>query len=146
MQLDVFVLIAAVGVLATYAHLIVALWAPCFGLPRIDFSMGMAELTWGETFPEKAPYWMGFTMIHVNGIIFALVYATEVGQLLPGPGVVKGVLWGGVLFVAAQLVFVPFFLKGGFFGLKHGPTGWVTALVVHGVYGSIVGWLCPILP
>ncbi len=30
--------IAAVGVLATYAHLIMALWAPSYGLPRIDFS------------------------------------------------------------------------------------------------------------
>ena len=41
--------------------------------------------------------------------------------------------------------FVPFFLKGGFFGLKHGKWGWVTALVVHSVYGSILGWLCPVV-
>jgi hypothetical protein len=75
MPLDVFILIALAGILATYAHLVVALWAPRFGLPRIDFSAGIAELTWGETFDGNAPYWMGFAAIHMNGIVFALLYA-----------------------------------------------------------------------
>ena len=45
MELDVFILIAAAGFLATYTHLVIALWAPRFGLPRLDFAMGIAELT-----------------------------------------------------------------------------------------------------
>ena len=142
---DVFFQIAAVGALATYAHLVMALWAPSYGLPRIDFSAGIADISWGESFGGKPPYWMGFAAIHLNGIIFAFVYATEMAPILPGPALVKGLIWGGILFVGAQFVFVPFFLKGGFFGLKHGKWGWVTALVVHGVYGSILGWLCPVV-
>ncbi len=142
---DVFFQIAAVGALATYAHLIMALWAPSYRLPRIDFSMGIAEISWGESFDGKPPYWMGFTAIHLNGILFAFVYATEMAPILPGTALIKGLIWGGILFVGAQLIFVPFFLKGGFFGLKHGSWGWATALVVHGVYGSILGWLCPIV-
>lgn len=145
MSLENFVLISLVGVLATYAHLIMALWAPSIGLPRIDFAAGMADITWGESFEGKAPYWMGFTMIHMNGVLFALMYSGFVGGYLPGPDVVKGILWGGILFIGAQFFFVPFFLKGGFFGLKHGKMGWVTALMVHGIYGAIVGWLCPVL-
>ena len=107
--------------------------------------MGIAELTWGESFQGKAPYWMGFTAIHMNGIIFALLYATVAAPLLPGIPVVRGILWGGILFVAAQLFFVPIFLRGGVFGLKHHRMAWATALLVHGVYGAIVGWLCPII-
>lgn len=145
MKLDVFILIAAVGVLATYAHLVMALWAPRYGLPRLDFSLGIAELSWAEKFDGKPPYWMGFAAIHMNGIILALVYATEVGPLLPGIPLVKGILWGGILFVGAQFIFVPFFLRGGFFGLKHHPRAWMTALIVHGIYGAILGWLCPVL-
>lgn len=145
MPLDVFILIALAGILATYAHLVVALWAPRFGLPRIDFSAGIAELTWGETFDGNAPYWMGFAAIHMNGIVFALLYANAVGVFLPGPPVVRGIIWGGILFVLAQLIFVPIFLRGGVFGLKHHRMAWATALLVHGVYGAIVGWLCPIV-
>lgn len=145
MQFDAFITVAAAGVLATYAHLVLALWAPRVGLPRIDFSMGIAELTWGETFEGKAPYWMGFSAIHMNGIIFALVYAMEVGALLPGIPVVRGILWGGILFVAAQLFFVPVFLRGGILGLRHHRMAWLTALIAHGVYGAIVGWLSPII-
>ena len=145
MEPGVFFQIAAVGALATYAHLVMALWAPSYGLPRIDFAMGIADISWGESFDGKPPYWMGFAAIHLNGILFAFVYATEIAEMLPGPDVVKGVLWGGILFIGAQFIFVPFFLKGGFFGLKHGKWGWVTALVVHSIYGSILGWLCPVV-
>jgi Family of unknown function (DUF6789) len=143
--LDSFILIAAVGALATYAHIVVALWADRFGLPKIDLSMGMAELCWGGSFDGKPPYWMGFIAIHLNGIIFALVYATEVGRLLPGPGVVSGVLWGGILWVGAMLIFVPVFFRDGLFAVKMHKMAWATALIVHTVYGAIVGWLSPIL-
>jgi uncharacterized membrane protein YagU involved in acid resistance len=145
MQLDHFIVIAAAGLLATYAHLVAALWAPRFGLPRLDLSMGIAELTWGETFEGKAPYWMGFAAIHMNGIVFALLYATVVAPLLPGIGVVRGLIYGGILFVGAQLLFVPIFLRGGLFGMKHHPMAWLTALIAHEVYGAIVGWLSPIV-
>jgi uncharacterized membrane protein YagU involved in acid resistance len=145
MQFDVFVMIAAGGVLATYAHLVLALWAPRVGLPRIDFSMGIAELTWGESFDGKAPYWMGFAAIHMNGIIFALLYSTVVAQYLPGIPVVRGLIYGAILFIPAQFFFVPLFLQGGIMGLKHHRMAWLTAIIVHGVYGAIVGWLCPIV-
>ena len=81
----------------------------------------------------------------MNGILFALIYAMEVGALLPGEPVVRGILWGGILFVVAQLFFVPVFLRGGILGLKHHKMAWLTALIVHGVYGAIVGWLSPII-
>ena len=145
MQLDAFIMVAAAGVLATYAHLVLALWAPRVGLPRLDFSMVIAELTWGGSFEGRATYWMGFSAIHMNGILFALIYAMEVGALLPGEPVVRSIIWGGILFVAAQFFFVPVFLRGGIHGLKHDKMAWLTALIVHGVYGAIVGWLSPII-
>ncbi len=145
MQLDAFIMIAVGGILATYAHLVLALWAPRVGLPRLDLSMGIAELTWGETFEGRAPYWMGFWAIHMNGIILALLYAAAIGEHLPGIPVVRGIIWGGILFVVAQLIFVPVFLKGGILGLKHDRLAWLTALIIHAAYGAMVGWLCPII-
>lgn len=45
MQLDDFVMAAAAGFLATYVHMVLALWAPRFGLPRLDFAKALTELS-----------------------------------------------------------------------------------------------------
>jgi len=31
------------------------------------------------------------------------------------------------------------------FGSKHHRMAWLTALIVHEVYGLMVGWLCPLV-
>ncbi|MDH3738064.1 MAG: hypothetical protein OER92_02640 [Alphaproteobacteria bacterium] len=146
MGLEFFIHVSAVGILATYVHLIFALWAPRYGLPRLDFPRAMTQLTFGDSFEGPAPYGWGIAVIHMNGIMFALLYATVIAPYMPGDLalVVRGLIWGGILFIAAQLIFVPFFLKDGFFGMKGHAKGWITALFVHLLYGLILGWLSPI--
>ena len=145
MDLEFFIQASAAGILGGYVLLIFALWAPRYGLPRLDFPRGMTQLTFGDSFEGPAPYGLGIALLHMNGILFALLYATVVGPLLPGALVVRGLIWGVILFFGAQLIFVPIFLKGGVFSLKHGLRAWITALLVHVLYGVVVGWLSPIL-
>jgi hypothetical protein len=145
MDLEFIIQASVAGILGGYVLLIFALWAPRYGLPRLDFPRGMTQLTFGDSFEGPAPYGLGIALLHVNGILFALLYATVVGPLLPGELVVRGLIWGVILFFGAQLIFVPIFLKGGIFSLKHGPKAWITALLVHVLYGVVVGWLSPIL-
>jgi hypothetical protein len=145
MQLDFFIMAAAAGFLATYVHLVFALWAPRFGLPRLDFAKVLADLSFKDSFEGDPPYWLGLLAVHLNGIVFALLYATAVGPLLPGIPLVRGILWGAILFVGSQCLFVPLFLRHGFFARKAHPRAWMTAVVVHGIYGAILGWLSPIL-
>ena len=115
--------------LATYAHMVVALWAPRYGLPRLDFAAGLTELSFAGSFKGPPPYWLGLLALHLNGIVFALLYATVVGPALPGPPLVKGLLFGGILLLGSQCLFVPLFLRGGFFGVKDHPRAWMTAVV-----------------
>jgi hypothetical protein len=145
MDLEFFIHVSGVGILAGYVLLIFALWAPRYGLPRADFPRGMTELTFGDSWEGPAPYGLGIALVHMNGILFALLYATAFAPLLPSqyPPIVIGIIWGVILFFGAQLIFVPIFLRGGFFSLKHGPWAWVTALLVHVLYGVVVGWLSP---
>lgn len=146
MDLEFFIHVSAAGVLGGYVLLIFALWAPRYGLPRADFPRGMTELTFGDSYEGPAPYGFGIALLLVNGALFALLYATVVGPYLPGDLlVIRGLIWGVILFFAAQIIFVPIFLRGGLFSCKHGPWAWVTALVVHVLYGVVVGWLSPIL-
>ncbi len=145
MRLDTFVLVAAVGFLATYAHLMFALWAPRFGLPRLDYPLGLSELSFGESYEGHPPYWLGLAVLYLNGIIFALIYANLVGQYLPGTTLVRGLLWGGILFFGSQCFFNPVIARHGFFSRKAHPRAWLTAVVTHVIYGAVLGWLSPIL-
>ncbi len=144
MPLESIVITIIAGIIATYGLLVMALWAFRLGLPRLDFSRAMAELTYGESFEGQAPYWAGQLVIYLNGIFFALIYATVVARYLPGPDLVKGVIWGGILFVMSGVFYVPLFLREGFFLSHIHKNAWITSAMVHGVWGMIVGWLSPI--
>ena len=145
MSLEFILLVSFAGILATYVHLMFALWAPKYGLARLDFAKVLNEISFKESFEQEPPYWLGLLQLHLNGIVFALLYATVVGPLLPGEPLWRGLMWGGILFIGSQFLFVPVFLRHGILGLKGHPRAWMTAVVVHGVYGAILGWLCPIL-
>ncbi|MFQ5694273.1 MAG: hypothetical protein ACE5IM_14710 [Nitrospinota bacterium] len=145
MSLDALVTVGMAGFLATYAHMMVALWAHRFGLARLDFARGMSRLSFGEAFEGNPPYWMGFAAVLLNGILFAFVYGTAAGAYLPGAPLVRGLIWGGVLLIVSQCVFNPIVARNGFFTRKLHPRAWQTAVLVHGVYGLVLGWLCPIL-
>ncbi len=144
MPLESIVTTIIAGIIATYGLLVMALWAGGVGLPRLDFSRAMAERTYGESFDGQAPYWAGQLVIYLNGIFFTLIYATVVAQYLPGPDLIKGVIWGGVLFVMSGVFYVPLFLREGFFLSHIHKNAWITSAMVHGVWGMIVGWLSPI--
>ncbi len=144
MPLESIVITIIAGIIATYGLVVMALWAFRIGLPRLDFSRAMAELTYGESFEGQAPYWAGQAVIYLNGVFFALIYATVVAQYLPGPDLVKGAIWGGILFLISGVFFVPLFMREGFFLSHIHKNAWITSAMVHGVWGMIVGWLSPI--
>ena len=144
MPLESIIVTIIAGIVATYGLLVIALWAGGLGLPRLDFSRAMAELTYGESFEGQAPYWAGQAVIYLNGIFFALIYATVVGKYLPGPDLLRGAIWGAILWFVSGVFFVPLFLKEGFFLSHIHKNAWATSAMVHGVWGMIVGWLSPI--
>jgi len=145
MTLQILLHIAIAGVLATYCHLIGALWLKSLGLPPLDLSRAMADYTYGDSFPDPPSYWAGQVVIYFNGVVFALFYATVAGPFLPGPGVIRGAIFGLVLFLLSGLLFSPIFIDKGLFLKKVHEQAWISALIVHLVWGIVIGWLCPIL-
>ena len=144
MPLESMVTTIIAGIMATYCLLVMSLWAYRLGLPPLDFSRGMANLTYGESFGGEGPYWAGQAVIYLNGTFFALLYATVVAKYLPGIPIVKGAIYGVVLFVVSGVFYVPLFLREGFFLSHMHKNAWITSLMVHGIWGLIVGWLSPI--
>lgn len=145
MTYEFFMMVVWAGVLATYVHMLFALWGPKYGVARLDFAMGMAHLCFGDSYDGKPPYWLGLIVLHLNGVVFALIYATLVGPLLPGSNFERGLLFGALLWVPSQMVFVPLFLREGFFAAKGPDRAWMTAIVAHGLFGAVLGWLSPVL-
>ena len=85
---------------------------------------------------------LGMTAHLANGIVvFPLIYVLGVSQRLPGPPWLRGMVWGIVLWLLAQLVMLPS-MGSGFFGAKAGgvPSA-LSSLLGHLVYGLALGVL-----
>lgn len=145
MRLDFFLLVAAAGFLATYFHMVFALTADRVGLVKLDFGKAVSMLLFGESYGGNPPYILGLVSVHLNGIIFALVYATVIGPHLPGPDLQKGLIFAGMLLIFSQCIFGPFIAQNGIFSSKVHPRAWQTAIIAHAIYGAFLGWLSPVL-
>ncbi|MCI0484588.1 MAG: DUF1440 domain-containing protein [candidate division NC10 bacterium] len=82
-------------------------------------------------------WWAGLGMHFLNGtIIFPLLFAFLLCSVLPGSLVLKGVTWGVILWVLAQVVVMPMMGMGLFSGSMLAAGG---SLMGHLVYGVVLG-------
>ena len=105
---------------------------PMMGLPKMDIAAMLGGMLGGWT--------IGMMMHVVNGtLIFPLIFAYFLFGKLPGAPYLKGILWGLILWLMAQLVVMPM-MGAGVFGLKMGgirPA--FGSLMGHVIYGAILG-------
>lgn len=106
--------------------------APMMGMMKMDIAGKLGQMFGGWA--------IGMVMHFVNGtIIFPLVYAFLLYRFLPGRPVVKGLVWGVVLWLTLQLVVMPV-MGAGLFSMKAGGMkAAIGSLVAHLVYGSLLG-------
>jgi uncharacterized membrane protein YagU involved in acid resistance len=125
--------------IGTAAMTALLLIEPSVGLPQIAIgqvlstSLGLAS----AYLPIGAA--VGWLLHFVVGIIWALIFAGLVRERLPGNPVVQGLTYGGLVFLLAQLVFMP--LVGG--GVFSGGDLQLIAgsLLGHLVYGVVTVWI-----
>ena len=134
----------AAGAIGT--GVLTALWLvePSVGLPRIAvgqilstfMSVSVAHLHVGVT--------GGWAVHLVVGILLALAYAAFLAEKLPGAPIARGALYGALVFVVAQIVFMPM-VGAGFFS-RGDIALLVGSLLGHVVYGVVVAWIYDISP
>lgn len=129
---------AAAGAIGT--GVLTALWLvePSIGLPKI--AVGQILSTFMSVSVAHVPVGSaGGWIIHLAvGIVLALVYAAFFAERLPGAPIVRGMLYGAMVFVVAQCVLMPmvgagFFSRGDFELI-------IGSLLGHLAYGAVVGW------
>ena len=83
---------------------------------------------------------LGMAAHWMNGVvIFPLIYAFLIYKLLPGSPVVRGAIWGLVLWLIAQVMVMPMMGAGFFSSGAGGMMAVVASLMGHVLYGGILG-------
>ena len=85
--------------------------------------------------------WMLGMMMHfVNGtVIFPLIYVFLLYKFLPFAPLLNGILWGGVLWLLAQVVVMPMMGGGLFSSQMGGMMAVMGSLIGHVAYGAALG-------
>jgi uncharacterized MAPEG superfamily protein len=86
------------------------------------------------------PWGVGLAMHFLNGsVIFPLTYALVLSRYLKGGPAVRGIAWGVVLWLMAQLLVMPMIGAGVFSSRSGGLMAVVASLMAHVVYGALLG-------
>lgn len=130
---------AVAGAIGT--GVLTALWLvePSLGLPEIAvgqilstfMSVSVAHLQVGA-----AGGWIVHLLV---GITLALAYAGFLADRLSGPPTLRGALFGVLVFVVSQTIFMP--LVGAGFFARGDAEFLIGSLIGNIVYGLVVGWI-----
>ena len=106
--------------------------APMMGV-RMDIAAMLGSMLGGS-------WAAGMAMHFINGtVLFPLVYGYLLVSRLPGPPLLRGALWGVVLWLIAQTMVMPMVGAGLFSAAAGGMVAAVGSLVGHVLYGTILG-------
>jgi uncharacterized membrane protein YagU involved in acid resistance len=117
--------------------------APMMGMPKMDIAGMLGSMFTGGQPAEAGTgaWWMGMLLHFINGtVVFALIYAYVLYGWPPGSPWLRGLTWGFVLFVLAQIMVMPMMGMGAFSSKALAPMMMVMgSLIGHLIYGSILG-------
>lgn len=129
----------AAGLIATATMTALLLIEPSIGLPNIAMGQILGgSLGLASALPNVGAA-LGWALHFLIGATFAVLYAATLERRLPGPPFVRGLCFGILLFLLAQLAFMPF-VGGGIF--SRGDLQLLAgSLLGHLVYGGVMGWV-----
>lgn len=119
----------AAGLAGTAMMTVLMLVAPMMGMPPMNIGEMLGSMMGGVV----ALGWAAHFMI---GVALAAPYAAVFAHRLPGPGPVRGALYGVAPWLMAQLVVMPMMGAGLFSGSAMVAAG---SLMGHLVYGAVLG-------
>ena len=129
---------AVAGLVGTAAMTALLLVEPSVGLPKIAMGQVLASSLGLTTARLPIGPAVGWGLHFIIGMGLALIYAAAFDRRLPGSAVVRGMLYGVLVFVVAQIVFMPL-VGGGFF--SRGDLELLAgSLLGHLLYGGVTGW------
>ncbi len=107
--------------------------APMMGV-HMDIAASLAGMM-------HMPWVLGLAVhLMLGAIAFPILFAAQVADRLPGNALMKGILFGAMLWLVMEFAVMPT-MGEGFLGLNGpGMMGAAAALMAHLVYGAILGF------
>lgn len=122
------------GIAGTFAMTVVMVLGPMMGGPGMDMGVML-----GTENPMMAmPYWMGWMMHFIIGIILTTIYAAFLLDILPSEGWKQGAIYSILPWLVMSVVLGPM-MGMGFFG--GGIMMAMGGLISHLAYGSAMGYV-----
>ena len=129
---------AIAGLVGTAAMTALLLVEPSIGLPKIAMGQVLSSSLGLTTAHLPIGPALGWLLHFAIGMALGVIYAAVFEPRLPGPPVGRGMLYGALVFLVAQVVFMPL-VGGGLF--SRGDLELITgSLLGHLLYGGVVGW------
>lgn len=128
---------ALAGLVATAGMTALWLVEPKLGLSRLAVGDILSSLLAVVTAYASVGPAVGWTIHLVVGVTLSLIYAAVFVGRLPGPPITRGLIYGLLIFVVAQLVFMPLIGAGAF--SRGDPPMLIGSLIGHLVYGGLIG-------
>ena len=75
----------------------------------------------------------------VGVIVFPLIFSLLLSKILPGSSILKGIIWGLILWLIAQVMIMPVTGAGFFSGNIGGVKVVMASMMAHIIYGAILG-------
>jgi len=129
----------ATGLIATASMTALLLIEPAIGLPEIAIGQLLSTSLSLTTALSSAGPAVGWVVHFVVGVLWALAYAAVIMTRLPGSPLVRGLLYGALVFLLAQALLLP--LVGAGFFSRGDPSMLAGGLIGHLVYGGVLGWV-----
>ena|ERR1035437_6903545 len=108
-----------------------------FVAPMMGVHMDIAKSLAGMMGSSHA---VGLAVHFLNGtIIFPAIFVFLLFRILPGAALVKGLIWGGILWAMLEILVMSMMGMGVFGSNGPGMKGAVAALLAHLVYGAFLG-------
>ena len=127
------------GLLATFVATVAGYWFPAIGLPSLDF----ASLNGNLLVPTDASidliWTMGLLQLFGGGVVVSLLYGLYVQRHLPGPGWLRGMIWGGVLCLVVGLTVLPLLHGAGIFGSAWDGRTALSLIAWYLLWGCVLG-------
>jgi len=108
--------------------------APMMGV-HMDIAKSLAHMMGSSHAAGLAVHFFNGTVLFPAIFVFALL------RFLPGTTLVKGLIWGGILWAMLEILVMPMMGMGIFGSTGPGMKGAVAALLAHLVYGALLGWI-----
>jgi hypothetical protein len=106
--------------------------APMMGM-TMDVAQMLGSMLGGS-------WWAGMALHLINGtVLFPLIYGFALFGVLPGAPVLKGTIWGAILWLIAQAMVMPVMGAGFFSAHGGGVMAAAGSLMGHLLYGSLLG-------